>query len=71
MNLPKKIIVEIKLGVKRMMFSNKGILHILYRNYKTFIENVFSYLIIQTLNEHTYRDFDSHYEQHLKLCIGE
>lgn len=53
-----------------MMISNKVILHILYRNYKIFIKDIFSYLIIQTLNVHTDREFDNHDEQHLKLCIG-
>lgn len=70
MSSPNKIIVQIKLGVKRMMISNKVILHILYRNYKIFIKDIFSYLIIQTLNVHTDREFDNHDEQHLKLCIG-
>lgn len=70
MSSPNKIIVQIKSGVKRMMISNKVILHILYRNYKIFIKDIFSYLIIQTLNVHTDREFDNHDEQHLKLCIG-
>lgn len=50
-----------------MTISIKVLLHTLYRNFKTFIKNVFSYLIIQTLNAQTDREFDNHDEHHLKL----
>ena len=58
MSSPNKVIIQIELGEKKMKSSNEVILHILYRIYKTFIKNIYSHLIVQSLNVHTDREFD-------------
>lgn len=52
-----------------MKISKEVILQILYRIYKTFIKNIYSHLIIQSLNVHT-ENLINHNGQHLMLCIG-